>query len=97
MEKRTTTMTERMKKAPKETITKGAKINIIDYIGNEPYEQEYTILAVEWSAWNDQVPTRIATSRGIYCPTSGADGYWEGEVRLNGWDVVGEAVSDNKE
>ena len=35
---------------------------------------------------NKYVPYEIHTCCGVYVPTSGADGYWQGSIHLGGWE-----------
>lgn len=70
----------------RDKIIKGAKIKVIsgDY---ERHEDIHEILSVEWG-WNDVVPASINTCCGLYRPTSSADGYWQKDQRLGGWELL---------
>ncbi len=64
----------------------GEKIHIKEYDGTNG--GVHTVVSVEYSQWNDICPQEINTCCGRYIPTSIADGRWEHEMRLGGWDII---------
>lgn len=68
-------------------VKMGDRIKIISSEYNE--EEHCVVEDAKYTESNDVVPYEIQTCCGLYRPTSSADGYWDGELRLGRWEIIG--------